>query len=1003
MLQLLQFSQTTVLSALKSFSTKSILLVLVFFATAFNTINAQTALISRSVSNTTHCNSGTVYGTYLKFDGLDRFYTLSNSELTEYDNGNALFTGTITNNTNNNIIFHINVTFKNRTFSVPTDSPKANDCGNNDSSEWYYYTTTIGTLTGAGLADGAHLDVTRAGPSFQLGVGANQTEGAATFNASGWLNVSVASQPYDSNLTLSGNSGDFNFNLSGDALSACDNFTDGGKIGPYEVASGTFTASTIVSEIDPSGGTGNIQYVWLTSTDPTVPVENWNVISGATDSSYEPGEITETTYFLRCSRRLGCIYFTGESNIIAKVINGDGTDCNVGAVAVETNGNVLNTGANTGVDNTSNIVGSIDGNAALFHDNGDQLIIELDDLLEANDQLTISWKQRDYTSAYAGPAKLNIMESVDGVNFVNNSTIENDIKLFFVHETITLNNNTKFIKITNPSTDLNGNPDSQVDAISYNLKSCVDLGKIGNRVWEDRNGNGVQDDGETGIQGVFVFLEDTEGNNIPDVMYQVTGTEGDYLFENLPLGSYVVRFATPSGFVPTMPNDDENEALDSDASYADGRTETIELTAANNTYLDADAGYFKNTDLIGVIWIDTDKDGQQEIGDTFVEGVRVRLYKAGADMIAGTDDDEFVGEVESDDLGYYTFLNVEASKYYFEYEKNDFPIGFEFTIANNGGSDNIDSDVDPNTGFSDVFQVLSNTLKSGVDLGLKMKCDFIPSAEIGEAKCEGFPVDFEALPLGVDYTYAWEFLDDATNPVLIGTSSSRTTDFTWLTPGVKIFNLTVTNADGCSVSFSEKFTILAAEESVCATLLPVDLISFTANVFEDNKVILKWATASEENNDFFEIQRSTNGERFETIGMAYGNGTTELINNYDFIDDAPFFGRNYYRLKQIDFDGTSSLTDVQSVILGNDDLGDVVAYPNPTKGNTTLRVVTPFENDATIEVVSATGQILEVLAMPAGSNSKEINLSKYQPGFYFLNIKYNGFKKLVHRVLKVRD
>lgn len=1002
MLRFLPVGQNLFLSA--KLSKRAFLASILFsFLLGFSSLDAQTSLISRTVFNTDHCNNNEAYGAYLSFAGLDPYYTISDAAFVEYSDGSANLTGTITNNTNGTIIFHVDVDFYNRTFYTPANSPKASNCGNNDTSDWYYYTSTWGVFTGAGAAEGAYFTVDRDGPSFQIGTGANQTEGNNIFGACGWLDIVIYSQPDDSNLYLSGDKGDFNFNLSGDPLTECDNLTSGGEIGDFEIAGGPFIASTIENISSPSGGSGTIQYMWLKTTNPELPLNHWDVIDGAKDPTLEPGIIEETTYFLRCSRRLGCIYWLGESNIIAKIINGDGVVCVDGAEEVSKTGNIASKGANNGVANSDNILGAIDEEAAEFYDKDDNLIIQLDETLEAGDQLTLSWKGRDYNSSFSGDSRLQILESEDGINFTINNTYSTSIKTFYIHNTITLQNNARYLKLVNLSTNGDTSPDFDVDAISYNIKTCIESGSIGDQVWEDLNGNGLRDDNEPGIQGVFVFLEDEFGNTITNVTLEVTDAEGKYLYEDLPFGNYVVRFATPGGFLPTSPNKGGDDALDSDASFIDGRSSIITVGSGNKDIDNVDAGYVKPVEIVGIVWFDNDKDGLQENTVDGVEDVSVSLFDAGDDMIQGTADDIKVADDITDENGFYTFFNVIPGKYYVAFDESTFPLGYGITTQNIGSNEFIDSDANPSTGLSDVFRVTSGSDVSGNDAGLHLKCGFIPEVHIGDATCVGFPVDFSAGPDVVDYEYDWVFLDDITNPVEIGTSNGRTTDFIWNTPGEKPYKLTVTNALGCSVTLHGTVNVLSEYEAECITILPVELIGFTAQVYEAKQVLLKWSTAWEEDNYFFEIQRSADGERFETIGSVFGNGTSNQINNYQFLDETPFFGRNYYRLKQIDFNGTFDFSEVQSVVLESEDLQDLITYPNPTMGITTLRVVSPFEADATVEVVNSTGQIMDIIILPAGSNSIEMDLTEYQAGFYFLNVKYGGFKKLVHRVLKVRE
>lgn len=98
--------------------------------------------------------------------------------------------------------------------------------------------------------------------------------------------------------------------------------------------------------------------------------------------------------------------------------------------------------------------------------------------------------------------------------------------------------------------------------------------------------------------------------------------------------------------------------------------------------------------------------------------------------------------------------------------------------------------------------------------------------------------------------------------------------------------------------------------------LPVSLTSFTAKANKIGNVDLAWTTASEQNNSHFEVNRSTDGANFNTIDKVNGNGTTATVNNYSYTDNSPAAGVNYYQLKQIDFDGKSTLSKVVSAKVG---------------------------------------------------------------------------------------
>ena len=111
----------------------------------------------------------------------------------------------------------------------------------------------------------------------------------------------------------------------------CDNLTDGGIISGDESGCNNpiFDPSPILNAADATGGTGDLEYIWMKTTgDPNSPFNTWQVIPGATGASFDPIPITQTTYYGRCSRRSGCIEYVGETNFVVKSIS----CCNINAV-----------------------------------------------------------------------------------------------------------------------------------------------------------------------------------------------------------------------------------------------------------------------------------------------------------------------------------------------------------------------------------------------------------------------------------------------------------------------------------------------------------------------------------------------------------------------------------------------------------------------------------------------------------------------------------------------
>ncbi len=174
--------------------------------------------------------------------------------------------------------------------------------------------------------------------------------------------------------------------------------------------------------------------------------------------------------------------------------------------------------------------------------------------------------------------------------------------------------------------------------------------------------------------------------------------------------------------------------------------------------------------------------------------------------------------------------------------------------------------------------------------------------------------------------------------------------------------------------------------------LPVEFVSFTAT--EENKtVVLDWQTASELNNDFFEVQRSEDGEDWEVIGQVEGNGTINEIVDYSFVDERPLYGTSYYRLRQVDFDGQFDYSSVQSVSLTMDnDHIEVSIYPNPTsEDDINVRLLSPNRrNKVKLKMVDISGKIYLEQTVEAEKFSQDLKLipdRKLTSGIYILEIQ----------------
>ena len=214
------------------------------------------------------------------------------------------------------------------------------------------------------------------------------------------------------------------------------------------------------------------------------------------------------------------------------------------------------------------------------------------------------------------------------------------------------------------------------------------------------------------------------------------------------------------------------------------------------------------------------------------------------------------------------------------------------------------------------------------------------------------------------------------------------------TSGTTLISPTSFNGTTNTVTFTVDFTngqyyTLGSEE---VAALPIELLSFNAKVLENETVRINWATASEENNAFFTVERSSNGQIFEPITIMEGAGISEQVQYYQYIDNQPLEGYSFYRLKQTDISGESSYSEVQSVFLHKSNQAEFLLYPNPVmKGEEAhLRYKVDREKAVKIQVYDLNGKTLYY-------KEEQLNLNGE-----IINIPTSGLSRGIH-IVKITD
>ncbi len=183
-----------------------------------------------------------------------------------------------------------------------------------------------------------------------------------------------------------------------------------------------------------------------------------------------------------------------------------------------------------------------------------------------------------------------------------------------------------------------------------------------------------------------------------------------------------------------------------------------------------------------------------------------------------------------------------------------------------------------------------------------------------------------------------------------------------------------------------------------STIVPIELLNFTAKTGDNKTVNLAWKTASERNNRHFVLERSVDNQKFEAITQVKGNGTSATQQQYQFTDDATNLTNNvvYYRLQQVDFDGTTTYSKVVSVDIRNN--ATLKIYPSLARKGDVLQVETV--NNATIEVLNTNGQVVQTVQKPTNTINANADKTTFTiatadlvSGRYFVRFIGNGLVK----------
>jgi hypothetical protein len=252
--------------------------------------------------------------------------------------------------------------------------------------------------------------------------------------------------------------------------------------------------------------------------------------------------------------------------------------------------------------------------------------------------------------------------------------------------------------------------------------------RIGSRVWDDLNHNGIQDRGELGISGVTVNLY---RSGATPVATTTTGPNGRYVFANRAPGTYSVEAIAPAGWSFTSSNVGGAESVDSDADSATGRTADFTVSPGEAAQ-DWDFGLLDPTSVAparisNLVWNDVNGDGIRDPGEPGMPGVQVRLLED----VSGN----LVKTARTNSSGFYRLSDITPGTYDVEFV---LPADRSFTQQDQGGDDTVDSDANA-SGMVTQITVGPGEHNSTIDAGVRVSAGLLANLVITGAELEVKP------------------------------------------------------------------------------------------------------------------------------------------------------------------------------------------------------------------------------------------------------------------------
>ncbi|SKC81463.1 T9SS type A sorting domain-containing protein [Ohtaekwangia koreensis] len=270
--------------------------------------------------------------------------------------------------------------------------------------------------------------------------------------------------------------------------------------------------------------------------------------------------------------------------------------------------------------------------------------------------------------------------------------------------------------------------------------------------------------------------------------------------------------------------------------------------------------------------------------------------------------------------------------------------------------------------------------------------------------CEYWTLDRTVGTSNVNVTLSWNS-SGCTGPYITDLSAllvARWNGSAWVTQGNGGTSGDATAGTIVTTPAVTTFSPFALGSTSPNNPLPVKLLSFTADQKGD-KVLLEWKTVWEKDNDFFVIERSSDGLNYHTVGRQPASGNSSIIQHYIMEDHTPYLGRSYYRIKQTDVNGATEYLDTKTITIRKEE--NISVFPNPFDGENINFLVTGFKegkcNYLILDISGVQRLSGEVLISGKENDPYKEKLSEaLAAGIYYLQLYKDNFSKTIKLIVR---